>query len=346
MALKFLWQMIKGEKSVIWYTLCYFISACVSLCLPILLGNIVDVATLENATVSAFLISCGVYAGVGFGVRIIDYIGYFFGRSMYPAVSIKATKFLYDKVSEKSVSFIMSHGSGNLSSKINNVYDGMSTFMSCIIHGLVINGVLLIGSFSIMGYLLPNLFLAVLGFSIVFVILIYKFSHELKEKQMKYNSDKDIVSGKIVDAITNILLVKSFNGEAKEDKHLNGAFANLRTSDEDTVAFWAKLNLSQFSLYTIFLTLSVTYCGYLLLDDQIVISTFVIANSLVVNCAYNLNRQVSELKIYFKTAGTIENTLKTVLQETDIKDKPNAKKLKLKKASIEFKDVDFKYSDG
>jgi len=147
MALKFLWQMIKDERSAIWYFVCYFVSGVVSLSLPMLLGNIVDAAISENATFTVFLISCGVYASVGFGVRIIDYIGYFFGRSMYPVVSIRAVKVLYDKVTEKSVSFILNNGSGDLSSKINNVYDGINTFISCIIHGLIINGIMLIGFF-------------------------------------------------------------------------------------------------------------------------------------------------------------------------------------------------------
>ncbi|MCP4355385.1 MAG: ABC transporter ATP-binding protein, partial [Proteobacteria bacterium] len=346
MALKFLWQMIKGEKFLIWHGLSYLVSSLLGLSLSLLLGNVVESVTAKNANFNIFIMSFLIYVGVAVVMNVTEYIGYIFSKMAFPALGIKATKLLYKKVTEQSIGFVLENNSGYLASKINSIYGGIISLFACIYHEVFLTVLMFVLHLCVIYYFVPELSISVFVISLIFVLIFYKRSSILKEKQEKYSNYHSKFSGLVVDTITNILLVKSFNGLFYEDKNFVTKIEKMKTSDEERMKADALTNVLHFILSTIFIAITLGYCGYLLLEKEISIATFVILNSLSMKCGVYLNSTMRGIKSYFRAAGTIENTLKTVLQETDIKDAENAKKLKLKKASIEFKDVDFKYSDG
>ncbi|MCP4354437.1 MAG: ABC transporter ATP-binding protein, partial [Proteobacteria bacterium] len=346
MVLKFLWQIIKTEKCMFYSSLCIFISSGFALCFPLLLGNVVDSATSEDSNFQKFVYSCLMFAGIGLLKHSTEFVSSLFSRIARPSIRTRTTAVLYGKVAEKSVDFISNHNSGNLANKVNNVYFNITYLYHYIVHGIFMKSVMLIGYLCILYYTTPKLCMVLILISILFILVFYKLSISLKAKEMVFSGTKDKLSGFLVDSITNVLLVKSFNGMNGEDQNLKDSLKNMKAADKDIVTYYSLLDLFQQSLSTIVYTITISYCGYLVFEDKLSVANFVVLSSVVMNISGNLRELVNQIKDYFKTAGTLENTLKTVLQETDIKDKPNAKKLKLKKASIEFKNVDFKYSDG
>ncbi|MCP4355556.1 MAG: ABC transporter ATP-binding protein [Proteobacteria bacterium] len=342
MALTFLWKMIKGEKFLWLYFFIQFISEGISLVMPLSLGNIVGTATAEDSTLKEFVISCLIYIGLEVSKHFLSYINQFFKAKAMPALRSKTTKYLYDQVKEKSISFIIEHNSADLANKIERMGGKIEGFIG-VISRTVINIVMFVGYLAIIYKLLPELLGILIVVSVLFVLMFYRVALKQKEMRIDIEMKGDKFSALIIDTISNMLLVKSFNGITREDHRFNESLKDVEEGDVKSIKFAAFSSFIHFSLHSIVMTLVLSYCGYLLFKGDISVAYFVTLNLMLSKCGGKIRMLVYNMKWYVRMAGTIDNILKIVFTESDVQDVTNAKKLKLKKAEIKIDNVDFKY---
>ena len=169
-----------------------------------------------------------------------------------------------------------------------------------------------------------------------------KTSNRLHNMQGKSES---LYSGWLVDTIANIRLVKQFNRLEYEKKRLATLLQQYIKIKARTVLAW----FSSFTLASCFIHLCsgvmLTFAVYLWSKSLINIGDIVFV-LLTLNGGFMWLMGLSDdFRRLTNNLSYIQAGLEPFIDEHEIKDKPNAKTLKVKKGHIEFKNVCFAYSE-
>lgn len=243
-----------------------------------------------------------------------------------------------------SVNYIINKQTGTLLAKTNQINSLQPTF-SIIITSFwwqICDIVLKIVLLSLINIWLGVLF--VLCSAVVAIVNYYanKTSDRLHQMQGKAES---LYSGWLVDAISNIRLVKQFNRTEYEKKRLSTLLRQYIKLKNLTTLIW-------FSSYT-GSSCFVHFCSLIMLTFAVYLwSKSLINVGDIVFVLLTLNSGfmwLMELCIYYRrfmnNLAHIQVGLEPFIDKHEIEDLPNAKVLKVKKGKIEFKNIGFAYSE-
>lgn len=243
-----------------------------------------------------------------------------------------------------SVNYIVNKQTGTLLAKTNQINSLQPTF-SMIITGFwwqICDIVLKIVLLSLVNIWLGVLF--VLCSAAVAIVNYYanKTSDRLHEMQGKAES---LYSGWLVDAISNIRLVKQFNRAEYEKKRLSTLLRQyIKLKTQTTLVWFSSYTGSGCFVHLCSLTM-LTFAVYLWSKSLINVGDIVFV-LLTLNNGF---MWLMELCIYYRrfmnNLAHIQAGLAPFNDAHEIADAPNAKELKVKKGKIEFKNVGFAYPE-
>jgi len=178
---------------------------------------------------------------------------------------------------------------------------------------------------------------------VIFIIYSYIIQQLQKPSSMKANDMEDYEKGKISDIFTNIDSVKYFGKE----KHVKEQF---KTIAEDT-KFWTRKNWDYWrwmdSGQTLILSIGTFFLIYLSLTkfihNELSLGTIVFIYTVYGALIGPLLAFVYGLRAYFKVMVDFQSLFEYNKVEQDVKDKPNAKNIKIHKGTIDFDNITFKY---
>jgi len=185
--------------------------------------------------------------------------------------------------------------------------------------------------------------LLVIGWLIVFLTVNFFFTIYKLKFDIKRSEAETAVTGYLADTITNNNAVKLFNGSGREARGFGKVIDNLRhlrrfTWDLDAIfeGLQGFLMIS-FEIGIFFLAVNLWGKGLLTLGDFVLIQTYVIT---LFDRIWDFGKVIRRL---YEALADADEMTEILLKPFEIKDAPNAKKLKLKEGSIELKDVSFYY---
>ncbi len=201
-------------------------------------------------------------------------------------------------------------------------------------------------------------FFSVLAFStapaiVLFIIVVLFISYSIhlqnlqKIVQVEWNTAKDRESSFIADIFSNMESIKYFGKEKRINHRFKKLLKNTRRLNLKYLNYFVKMNTGQ----ELIIGLGVLVLLYFPLVDfiagKITLGTIVFIYALYGNITGNLFGFTYGIKGYYKAMADMQGLFQYNKETNDIKDKPNAKNLKISNGEIEFKNISFGYkSDG
>jgi ABC-type multidrug transport system fused ATPase/permease subunit len=163
-----------------------------------------------------------------------------------------------------------------------------------------------------------------------------KLNKRTEEKNSKYN-------GYVADSLTNILLIKMFGEEKRELKRLNRELKILNLFQLKT-AFSENLIYAIQELFLACFRISCVVLGLYLWKENKINVTDVIALLLLIDDVIpSFSRLMFDISLLRNNIAKLSDSMKVLQVDIRVKDKINAKKLKVENGEIKFNNISFGY---
>lgn len=170
------------------------------------------------------------------------------------------------------------------------------------------------------------------------------FLQKIQEKsKMEYNSIQDYEKGFISDIITNIDSIKYFGKEFAIKNKFENVAEETKQKQRKNYNYYRWYGSVQFIILGLGSFFLIYFPIKEFLAGQITLGTLVFIYSLYGNIAGNLFGFLGGIRNFHKSMADLQDLFEYGKIHNEIKDKPNAEKLKIKTGSIEFRNVDFSY---
>ena len=263
-----------------------------------------------------------------------------------PYLRAEIRKTLFSYLQHHSHRYFISHFAGSLANRISEVS------MSCMhalwtitfdFYPLIIkSAVALIILFNASGKLalVLSLWLA------VYVFVSYLLAKRCRVYAQDFAAARSLVTGKVVDSVTNVMNAKMFARRQYEEDYLTD-YLNHEV-DHALRTFWymEKLRWFQFTAAMVLMIGMVGYALKIWSEGDMSVGEFSMVAGLaimLIEAARGLSRSFLE---FFEYLGNISDGVAVFVQPHEIVDKTGAPLLKVNRGEIEFKDVCFTYHEG
>ena len=199
------------------------------------------------------------------------------------------------------------------------------------------------GAAALMTSIHPILGVMLLGWLVFYVLLIRWFLPRIRERSKRRAAQRAIVTGQVVDTITNMPTVKLFAHGAHEDRAALDALSDFR----DTAIRWGQLSVwFRYALMSLAGTLPVAMVGgaLWLWTTGDATAGDIAAAAMVATRLGQMSGWVSFTALgIFSNIGEVEDGIRTLAHDHQIVDATDARALDRVEGLIEFRDVEFGY---
>ncbi len=318
--------------------------------LPYSIKQIIDAVNRANETgMDVFKASHDallLFALLNLGIVVFSRASGAFLVSSSPLIKVKIRLALFRYLQFHSHRFFVSNFAGSLANRISEVavsslhalWTIAFTFYPLVIQSLVALIIL---------YLTHAQLALVLS---LWLIVYVAISIYLAKKCQVYSKDfaaaRSMVTGKVVDSVTNMMNAKMFARSDFEEEYLTGFLDDEVEHALKTYWFMEKMRWFQ---YVSALVLMVSMVGYALKiwsEGGLTVGEFSMVAGIaimLIEAARGLSRGFLE---FFEYIGNIADGVSIFIQPHEIVDKVNAPNILVNKGEIAFKDVCFSYPDG
>ena len=262
-----------------------------------------------------------------------------------PKIIKELKKKYFNHVLQLSHKFHSEHKTGKLISRINrgsNAIENLTDVLVIQIGPLILQ--LIMVSISIAIYS-PQSAIIIFGISLIFVSYSVYIQKNQNKSKARWNKAQDKESGFVADILTNIETVKYFGKERRIDNLFERVTENVRLKTKKFYTYFSYLSYGQTFIVGIGTLLILYFPLKQFLIGQMDISTIVFIYSLYGNISGNLFAFVYGIRNFYRSMADMQDLFEYGKIKNDIKDKKDAKKLKIKSGEIEFKDVTFSYGE-
>jgi ATP-binding cassette subfamily B protein len=243
----------------------------------------------------------------------------------------------------QSVTYFDDDFAGRIAQKQMQTSNAMASVVSETISAIVFALASLVGSLLLLGSIHPLVMLPFAAWLVVYFLLVRWYLPRIRMRSAARAGARAMVSGQVVDTITNIKTVKLFAHSDFEDQAARHSMVELR---KKSLAF-GKLSASfRFVLMALAGILPVLLLGATLWLWQFGTATagdIVAAGAVSVRISQMTGWVSFTLMGLYANVGEIENGMKTLAKRDRVEDARSAKDLDVTEGSISFEDVSFAY---
>ena len=257
----------------------------------------------------------------------------------------KISKDLYDYVFNQSIDFYSNSMPGKINSQINGVATGFYDTVGMVFGTAVATlcaFILGLGGLFAIGWQ----YLLVIGLAVFARIAwgMWRVKYALRASA-KTAQTLNHLQGRLLDALSNFLTVKTFARADWEQKYVKESRTEYekvaRNGHATSRWFWGPGN---FMMDAVGMTALIVLCGYMYSTGQSSIADVSFALSVFVGISALSFSLIMETKTFVEKWGSAVGSYNGLIHPIKIQDDTNAKNLVVKKAVIEVKNVDFKYT--
>ncbi len=261
---------------------------------------------------------------------------------LWPRVRNQISDILATYTHKQSMTFWNNKMSGSINQQINYIIFGFTDVFSQLwrtvgrLMIILVNGVLLLSINKWVAYLFV--------FSMIFRIMYaYHMRKRVKKASEEASGAMSSLTGKLVDSFSNYSIVKLFAGADKEHKILKEprgkAVSTAMYSRYTMRLFWAMPGF----LWDVLFGTTILFCCLLYQAGQITVSEIVFTISVYMEVMGVLNNLINQFPDIIDKTASAKKAYKELVLPLDIVDKEGAKPLRVKKGTIIFNNVFFKY---
>ncbi|WP_170790218.1 ABC transporter ATP-binding protein [Ruegeria lacuscaerulensis] len=313
-----------------------------------ILGRVIDVATQGGP--EGFLSGSNLWVILGGAAFFMLLRPVFFGMSALSnnyVVMPNITPLVLAKLNRwtlgQSVTYFDDDFAGRIAQKQMQTSNAMASVVSETISAIVFALASLVGSLLLLGSIHPLVMMPFIGWLIVYFLLIRWYLPRIRLRSGARAGARAMVSGQVVDTITNIKTVKLFAHSAFEDQAARTAMVDLR---ERSLEFGSLSAAFRFILMVLAGVLPVLLMGATLLlwrSDIATAGDIVAAGAVSIRISQMTGWVSFTLMGLYANIGEVENGMKTLAKRDRVEDAHAAKELKVGQGQIAFDHVSFAY---
>lgn len=264
----------------------------------------------------------------------------------FPRFQASMREVVFDYVKSHSHEYFASNFAGNLGNKLTNLPTSSKTILEIICFQFVTAFVGVIIVATMMWLTKPIFVLVLLIWLILHMSVTLIFLRKSNELWEEHSEAVSVLSGKIIDAFTNILNLRIFARGSYEAQY-------LKQYQDDEInkskkAMWQvekmQIGLAASSLFLIFSMVFLLIYGWV--HQWVTLGDFTLISMQVfwiLGWVWYISFQ---LTMYIREMGTISNALELTRKAHDLTDKPNAHTITINHGEISFENVNFAYLEN
>ena len=267
----------------------------------------------------------------------------FSGMRWITGAVAESNRRLFGYLSDHSATYFSDRHAGALVNKISNASSGIERligqwlwqFLSLIV-GLMAD--------LYLNYLAhPYFALALLGWMTIYIPLNVFFVTRLHRLSFAYAESSSQLKGKMVDSTSNVDTVQYTGSVDYEKVHIGKQIGHQRLSHLKEWWWSEWVLVTNGVLLGVFILSMFAFGMWLIESGEISVGSLVMVIMIVLALEqrmFFLGQSMTQAVSFY---GQVSEGLKELLEPHEIVDRPDAKPLKVTKAAIEFRDVDFSY---
>lgn len=324
-------------------------AACTIL-LPYAVKEIIDAVTLANRTgadiFDASQDALILFAALNLGIVVFSRASGAMLVLTGPFLRREIRKSLFSYLQHHSHRYFISHFAGSLANRIAEV--SMSSMhalwtITFDFYPLIIKSavalVILVNASSELALTL-SLWLG------VYIYVSFLLARRCRVYAQDFAEARSLVTGKVVDSVTNVMNAKMFARRRYEEDYLTDYLNHEVDHALRTYWYMEKLRWFQFLAAMVLMVAMVGYALKIWADGNLTVGEFSMVAGLaimLIEAARGLSRSFLE---FFEYLGNISDGVSIFVQSHEIVDKPDAPRLQVTRGEIVFDDVSFVYPEG
>lgn len=350
---KYVWPQVKKNQGLFFVLIVlYFFRIVIDFTIiPLFFKKIVDLFSNFNGldfnkikpqAFSVFYIIVGLHVSIFVVARAVR-----FGYYNFIAKTRKNLRdFTFQKIQKQSYSFFFNTYSGSLVTKSRRFVFGFDSAIEVFFFNFLKVFAVMSGSLTVLLFQMPEvaLFFAVWALSniaLTLLVLRIKIKYDLLEAEQDSK-----ISGRLSDVFGNILAVKFFSAEKKEQDKFGQYTEEGVKRDLKASYVGGFMDMIQ-NFFIIFMDISIVYIMiHKMLVGELSVGQFVLIEGYVIMIG-NILWDLSGAMVRFTKAVTDMKEMVDIFEIVpDILDPKKPERLKIKEGHIVFKDVNFQYKNG
>lgn len=316
---------------------------------PLLLKQIIDLFSsglgrdlILHQAMYFFVLICITMIIHNAGYRLGDFSNAYFESK----VMKRLYDFTFERLLQHSYNFFSSNFSGSLIAKAKRFTRQFEILTDIVAFQIWFSFVNLVGILIVLFPRIPMLAYVFLGWSVFYVFVTFLFIRKKMFYDMQEASADSLVTGRLSDAILNIMNIKIFSSNKKEENSFKVVTSDEENKRRKAWYFGNFQNLTQsimmgaLQIFVLFTNIHFWYIGKISLGMFVLIQTYMFN---LFDILWNLGRALSKA---MKAVTDMQEVVDIFDKPIDILDIKNPEKLKINKGHIAFKNVSFSYKDG
>ncbi|HQS83431.1 MAG: ABC transporter ATP-binding protein [Alphaproteobacteria bacterium 16-39-46] len=269
-------------------------------------------------------------------------------------INKKIQPYIKNKVIRETFSYVISHShqffQENLSGKISNNINILANNMEESIHDIsphIIRGaVLLIGALISMYFVRPIFFYGFAVWAFFFFLISWLFSKKIVRLADTYAESESLVSGQLVDSVSNSQNIRLFSRSAYESSYILKALEIMKNKFQQKQWFLIKLHLIQGFSQTLMLSFMMYTLIRLRTLGLVTIGDFALILGLSIEVGFTIWYVTEQIDNLNNAVGKCNQSIRSLFKSVGIQDQPNATPLHITKGEIIFDNVTFHYREA
>ncbi|WP_390624904.1 ABC transporter ATP-binding protein [Pseudorhizobium xiangyangii] len=252
----------------------------------------------------------------------------------------------YVHVSRQSLSFFQNDFSGRIVTKVWSAGQAAGDVLTTLMESLWFVLIYSVSTVVLVAQLDIRLAVVVLVWLLVFALLAKYFVPRIREHSKLSAEAGSMISGRMVDAYSNIQTLRLFGSDEANDHYMRSGFESFQST---IIRFTRLLTGVRAAMALLSGTMIVMMGGlsiHLWLDGLVSSGAVAFTLALMLRLNFLLGRLMTQLNGLMRNIGTVQNSAELISQPIGLVDQPFAKALTVRAPEIRFENVSFRYGKG
>ncbi len=246
----------------------------------------------------------------------------------------------------QSSGYFQNEFAGRLTNRVMQLGEAVedSTYMA--FEGVWYAFTYVLGAAVILAGVNPILAIPLVIWVILYSIYVAYIARRVGVASEKWSDARSMVTARVVDAYSNIETIKLFADEGTEEGYVLSAMKRLRLRFQRFLRLMTELNFGLNIINGILITGMIGPAIWLWTKDLVSVGEIAAASALTLRLNGMSGWIMWVIIRLFEHAGVIREALRSVAVAHDVVDAPDAKRLQVSAAAIEYRDVTHHYGKG
>lgn len=247
---------------------------------------------------------------------------------------------------KQSMAFYQDEFAGRIATKLMQTSLAVRECVIKLIDVLNYVSVYFIGTLAIVAFADPRLMAPLLVWLVGYILLMRFFIPVMGRVAQQQADARSIMTGRVVDAYTNIQTVKLFSHAQRESDYAREGMDNFLVTVHRQMRLVTGFNTSLYLLNSLLLLSVAGLSIWLWLGELISVGSVAVALGLVLRLSGMSQWIMWEVASLFENIGTVKDGIGTISKPQVVEDAPNAPPLQVEKGRIHFDAIRFHYGKG